>query len=167
MENLTKYIILFVSLMLLQMLVLNNVSAVGLTAPYLYLAFILMLPVNTSPTLVLFLSFITGLTIDLSLSSLGVHSFATVAMAAVRPYILKWMAPRIGYERNNAPLLKNFGILWAIKYNASCVAIHHIVLYYCFTFSFEDAGFLFIRMVINIILTVFLIILSQVFIFRK
>lgn len=158
---------MFVAIVILQIFILNNVSAIGMTAPYLYLAFVLMLPINLSPTFGLFLAFCIGFIEDLSIGSLGVHSCATVMMAAVRPTILRIMAPRGGYERNNIPLMKNFGVMWALKYVFVSVLIHHIVLYYCFSFSLEDAGFLVIRMLINVILTTFLILLSQLFVFKK
>lgn len=167
MENITRYILMFLALMALQIFILNNVSAIGMTAPYLYIAFILMLPINLSPTFVLFLAFCVGIIEDLSIGSLGVHSCATVTMAAMRPTILRIMSPRGGYERFNVPLMKSFGIMWALKYVLACVFIHHIVLYFCFSFSLEDASFLFIRMLINVCLTAFLILLSQFFIFKK
>ncbi len=158
---------MFVAIMALQIFILNNVSAIGMTAPYLYLAFVLMLPINLSPTFVLFLAFCIGFIEDLSIGSLGVHSCATVMMAAARPTVLKIMAPRGGYERNNVPLMKNFGVMWSMKYILVSILIHHIVLYYCFSFSLEDAGFLVVRMLINVVLTSLLILLSQLFVFKK
>ena len=51
MEFVGKYIIRFVVLMLLQILVFNNIPAIGMISPYLYVAFILLLPVSMSPCL--------------------------------------------------------------------------------------------------------------------
>ena len=48
MEKITRYSIIFIALMLLQILIFNNIPAIGMISPYLYLAFILMLPVNMS-----------------------------------------------------------------------------------------------------------------------
>lgn len=167
MEKITRYAILFIVLMLLQILIFNNIPAIGVISPYIYLTFILILPVTMSPTIVLFLAFITGLIIDLSINSLGVHASATVLMAFIRPTILKVLAPRIGYESNNIPILKNFGLTWALKYIIPCVAVHHILLYLCFTFTFDGLGFMFIRMLINIVLTVFVIILTEIFVIKR
>lgn len=167
MENISRYTIIFISLILLQILVFNNIPAIGMISPYIYLAFILILPVNISPILLLLLAFLSGVLVDLSITSYGVHSFSTVMMAALRPTILKILAPRIGYESNNTPLLSHFGTSWALKYITLCVAIHHISLYFCFTFTFSDLGFTFIRMLLNIALTVFVIILSEIFVFKK
>lgn len=167
MEKITRYSIIFIALMLLQILIFNNIPAIGMISPYLYLAFILMLPVNMSETVVLLLGFFTGFMVDISINSLGVHASATVMMAAVRPTVLRILAPRIGYESNNIPILSTFGLAWMLKYIIPCVAIHHITLYLCFTFTFEDLGFLFFRMLINIVLTVFVIVLSEYFVFKR
>lgn len=167
MDQLIRQIITFISLVLLQVLIFNNVPAIGMISPYIYIAFILMLPVNLSPSLVLLISFVTGFLIDLSISSYGVHASASVMMAAIRPTMLNFLAPRQGYESQNIPILSNFGFSWALKYITVCTAVHHVMLYICFTFTFEGLGFLFLRMLINIALTVFVIILSELFIFKK
>ncbi len=167
MDKIVRYSIIFIAVILLQILVFNNIPAIGLISPYLYLIFILMLPVTMSPTVILFLSFITGLIIDLSINSLGVHASASVMMAFVRPWILRVLAPRIGYETNNIPILAYFGPAWALKYTLACVTVHHAMLYFCFTFSLESFGFLFIKMLINIALTVMIIILTEFFVIKK
>lgn len=167
MEFVGKYIIRFVVLMLLQILVFNNIPAIGMISPYLYVAFILLLPVSMSPSLVLLMAFATGFIIDLSINSLGVHASAMTMMAVFRPKILDIMAPRIGYEANNEPLMSVFGFGWAARYTLACVAIHHIMLYFCFTFTVENISFMFVKVLINIILTVLIILITEKFIIKK
>ncbi|MBO7124978.1 MAG: hypothetical protein J6V74_03945 [Bacteroidales bacterium] len=167
MEKITRYIIVFFILEVLQIFVFNNVSAIGQIAPYLYVGFILILPVTMSPTIVLLLAFLSGFMIDLSINTLGVHASATVMMAFARPTVLKLLAPRIGYESNNTPILKYFGLPWVLKYTSVCVTIHHIMLYFCFTLTFEDAGFMLIRMLINVFLTVLVIIITEYFVIKR
>ncbi len=167
MDKIIRYSFIFIAALLLQILVFNNVPAIGLISPYFYLIFILMLPETTPKTVVLFLSFIMGLIIDLSITSLGVHASACVMMAFARPWVLRILAPRIGYETNNIPILAYFGTPWALKYTFACVTIHHAMLYFCFTFSLQSFGFLFIKMLINIALTVMLIILTEYFVIKK
>ncbi|MBP5584393.1 MAG: hypothetical protein J6X43_10690 [Bacteroidales bacterium] len=167
MEKITRYFIVFVVLELLQILVFNNVSAIGQIAPYLYVGFILVLPVTFSKTLLLLLAFVSGFLIDLSINSLGVHACATVMMAFARPTVLTWLSPRVGYESNNIPILRYFGLAWVLKYTSVCVAIHHIMLYFCFTLTFDDMGFMFIRMLINVFLTVLVIIVTEYFVIKR
>lgn len=167
MEKIVRYSIIFLCVLLLQVLIFNNIPAIGMISPYLYLLLILVLPVNLSPTLILFLSFVVGFFVDLSVNSLGVHSCASVAMAFVRPTVLKLLQPRQGYEANPTPIIANFGATWALKYLFACVTIHHIVLYFCFTFLSEQIGFMMVRMCINIFLTMLVLFVCEQFILRK
>lgn len=167
MDKIVRYGIIFLCVILLQILIFNNIPAIGMISPYLYLLFILVLPVNLSQTLVLFLSFIIGLIVDLSFTTPGVHACASIWLALCRPTILRIMQPRQGYEANNVPIVANFGTPWALRYIAVCVLVHHIVLYFCFLFTVEGLGFTFIRMCINVLLTVLVIYISEKFVIKK
>lgn len=167
MDKIVRYTIIFLCVFLLQVLIFNNIPAIGMISPYLYILFILVLPVNMAPTMVLLMSFVIGLLVDLSVNSLGVHSCASITMAAVRPTILKILQPRQGYEANPTPIIANFGSAWALKYMFVCVTIHHLTLYVCFTFLSEHIGFMFVRMLINVLLTIFVLFVSEKFILRK
>lgn len=167
MDKIVRYSIIFACVFLLQVLIFNNIPAIGMISPYLYLLFILVLPVNMAPTIVLLLAFIIGFLVDLSISSLGVHSCASITMAAIRPTVLKLLQPRLGYEANNTPIIANFGSAWVLKYLFACVTMHHFVLYLCFTFLSENIGFMLIRMCINILLTILVLYVSEKFILRK
>ena len=85
-------------LILLQILVFNNIQFSGYVNPYVYLMFILLLPVEIASWLLLLLSFFTGMIIDFFSGSPGMHSSATVLAGFVRPYILRIISPRDGYE---------------------------------------------------------------------
>ena len=58
-------IVRFSVLMLLQVIVLNHINFTGYVNPYAYLIFILLFPFDASKTLLIFLSFLLGLSIDI------------------------------------------------------------------------------------------------------
>ncbi|MFO7869511.1 MAG: hypothetical protein R6U95_09470 [Bacteroidales bacterium] len=156
----------FISIILLQILLFNNIVLFDHSVPYIYLLLILILPFETNKILLLFIGFLTGFLIDMSFSSYGVHTGATVLIAFLRPAILRWIIPRGGYMPNTQPLLKYYGFAWFFKYAAFTIIIHHFALFFLFTFSFEALDVFMIRMLINSGITLFLIVLSQYFIFR-
>ena len=82
-------ILRFVLLVLVQVLVLNNIQFLGYLNPYLYILFILALPVRLRQWIVLLLAFVLGLTIDAFSNTMGLHAFATVFMAFFRLPIIK------------------------------------------------------------------------------
>ena len=151
----------FIFIILLQVLILNNIEFSGFINPYLYLLFILLLPFETPKWVLLIVAFILGLTIDIFSNTLGMHAFATVAIAFLRPYILKIFSPREGYESGMRPGLQTFGWEWLLKYSVIMVFIHHFILFYIETFKFQMFFSTLLRVILSTIFTVILIILSQ------
>jgi len=165
---LSKNLIRFVILILLQLVLLNNihVSQIGVT-PLLYVLFIILLPFDTPKVLMLVLSFFMGLVIDIPSDTGGVHAFASVFIAFVRPGIINMIAPRTGYETSSSPRLSSMGVRWFLKYSGLLIIIHHIILFFIEAFSFEDVGIVFLKILLTSVFTLFLVITSQFLIFRK
>jgi rod shape-determining protein MreD len=84
-NSIFRYGLIFVLLILLQVLLFNNIQFSGYINPYIYVMFILLLPVEIPAWLMLLLSFATGVIIDYFSGSPGVHSSATVLAGFVRP----------------------------------------------------------------------------------
>ena len=59
-----KNIIRFILLVLTQVLLLNHIDFLGYVNPYIYILFIIVFPFTGNKSLLIFLSFILGLTID-------------------------------------------------------------------------------------------------------
>ena len=64
-NNILRGFIYFVVLVLVQVLILNNIHFLRVATPFLYLYFILKMPVGSSRMNVVFFSFLIGLTIDI------------------------------------------------------------------------------------------------------
>jgi rod shape-determining protein MreD len=101
---LPRYVFNFVTFILLQVLLLNNLQFNEFLNPYAYLLFIITLPFSTPRWLLLTLGFLTGFTIDVFLNTLGIHAAAAVFAAFLRPFILSSFAPRDGYEQGTLPI---------------------------------------------------------------
>jgi len=89
------------------------------------------------------------------------HTFATVLIAFLRPYILKFIAPREGYETGTRPNLKFFGFEWFFKYAIILVLIHHFALFFIEAFTFHQFFATLLRVILSTMFTLLLIILSQ------
>ena len=75
-------------LVLIQVLALNNIQFLGFLNPYIYILFILSLPVKLPNWITLLLAFVLGLTIDAFSNTMGMHAFATVLVAFLRGGII-------------------------------------------------------------------------------
>ncbi|MCK4746711.1 MAG: rod shape-determining protein MreD, partial [Bacteroidales bacterium] len=150
-----------------QVLVMDNVMINGYMVPYVYLLFILLMPFETPRWMQLLSGFLLGLGIDFFANTPGMHTAATVAIAFVRPYMLNLLAPRDGYEPETFPRIHYYGFQWFLKYTASIVVIHHLVLFYLEVFLLQDFLSTLLRVILSSILSASTIVLSQYFVFRK
>ncbi|MDA3952269.1 MAG: rod shape-determining protein MreD [Bacteroidales bacterium] len=158
-----RYLMSFILLVFLQVFILNNIQFSGYINPYIYILFIIALPFETPKWALLILAFILGLTIDLFSSTIGMHCSATVFIAFMRPYILKVISPRDGYESETLPQLKYYGVNWFIKYSTVLIFAHHFVLFYIEVFRFSNFFTTFVRVVLSSIFTIILVLISQYF----
>lgn len=163
---LPRYIINFILLVLAQVFILNNIQLGGFVNPYFYILFILILPFEIPNWFLIILAFLLGLSIDLFSHTIGMHTSATVFMAFLRPYVLKIISPRDGYETETLPQLRYYGAGWFIRYSIILIFAHHIFLFYVEVFKLSDFFLTFVRVILNSIFTFILILISQYF-FRK
>jgi rod shape-determining protein MreD len=123
--------------------------------------FILLLPVEIPSWLLLLLSFATGLIIDFFSGSPGMHSSATVLAGFVRPYVLRIISPRDGYEPGSAPSMLMYGFRWFLIYTLLIVLIHHTALFYLEVFRFADFFRTMLRVLLSSLFSITFILLIE------
>ena len=113
-------ILRFIVIVLLQGLIFRRISLGGDAFNYIsiliYPLLILLLPMKTSKSVLLLIGFLLGAAIDLFYGSPGVHMGATVMLAFLRPWVLKFLEPRGGYPVNASPTARDFGLGWFLQY---------------------------------------------------
>jgi len=160
-ELILKNILRFFLLIIFQVLILNNVQLGAFFNPYLYVFFILMLPLETPGWLLLVLSFIMGLCIDMFSNTVGMHIAACTIMAFCRPYLLKMISPREGFERGSKISIRKFGINWFITYAGILILLHHTVLFYLEIFRFSAFFSTLLRVILSSAFTLCLVIVTE------
>ena len=156
----------FFLLIFIQVLVLNQIelggAINGYLNPYLYILFILMLPVNINKSLLLFICFLTGLSVDLFSGTSGMHASACLFIGLIRPSFLNLIAPREGYETTLILNMQGMGASNFLVYASVLVIIHHLVLFLIESFSFLNFFDLLLHVLTCSITTLLLIVLSQI-----
>ena len=160
-----KYGLMFIGLIFTQVLILNHIQFSGYVNPYIYLLFVLLLPLSTPKYLVLLLAFFIGLTVDIFSNSLGIHSFASVFAAFFRPYVIRLITAR-EEDKDDYPGLKQNKFQWFISYVTIMVLIHHFVLFYIEIFTFSNFLLTLTRTLVSSLFSIFVIVLSQYIVFR-
>jgi len=129
-------ILRFVSLVLLQGLVLNHVNFLGYINPYPYILFVALFPINNNRTLFIFLAFLLGLGVDLFTDSGGIHAAASVTIAYIRPPILKFSFGTI-YD-NQTIKFSQIDVGSRMVYFSILALFHHLILFSLEVFNFSD-----------------------------
>lgn len=162
-----KYVIMFVVLVLVQVLVLNNIQISGFINPYIYILFILLLPFNIQGYFLLGLSFLIGITIDIFGNTPGIHAGATVLLGFIRPALANLISSRELIEKGTTPNMIQLGFANFIKYVIIAVLIHHLVLFFAETFSFGDILETILRWILSSFFSILIILGSQFIIFKN
>jgi rod shape-determining protein MreD len=156
MPTVLQNIFRFILLVLFQVLVLNNIQFLGYINPYLYILFILALPVQLPRWFLLILAFVLGLTIDIFSNTIGMHAFATVFVAFFREGIIK-LFTNIEEGNNPTPSFHTFGVSAYIKYVVLMVMIHHTLLFILEAFSFSNFWIMLTKIILSSLVSIMLI----------
>lgn len=156
-KEIISYIILFIALVLLQVMVLNNISVVGYGIPLLYIYFILVLPASLSPNWVVTLGFLLGLSIDIFCNTPGMNALASTITSALRQPMLS-----IYMSREDVPVTvpsaHSLGMGVFLKYALAMVFIQNILIYTVEAFTFFHYLALLLKIVSGTILSFVLIV---------
>lgn len=143
----------FVSLVLLQALILNNVHIAGYATPFLYIYLILKFELETPRNALMLWAFFTGLAVDIFSDTPGMNAASLVLVAFARPFLLRLFVPR-DVADNLVPAIRTLGPAPFLKYVISCTLIHHTLLLTLEFFSLEHFTLLICRILASTLLTV-------------
>ena len=130
MNPIIKHSIRFVLFILLQVFVLNTIPPLHqFIVPYIYFLYILWLPLGISRIWLLLLAFIFGLTLDYFTGTPGLHAAPCVAIAFLRPFLLKLLLAQETAEAGYMePGHKSMGWAPYITYLVVLILLHHSYL---------------------------------------
>lgn len=161
-----KYPVMFVVLVLLQVLVFNQVQLTGFLNPYIYVLFILLLPVSMPQYQVLLFSFMIGISVDWFSNTLGLHAASSVLMGFMRLPVMNLVSQRES-DQVNYPGLHQTGWRWFLLYASILVIIHHFFLFFTEVFSFAGFFRTLLRSVASSAFTIGILVISQILVFRE
>lgn len=156
MISIIQHIFSFVLLVLIQVLVLNNIQFLGYINPYIYILFLLSLPVQVPRWAVLILAFLLGMSIDVFSNTPGMHSFATVLIAFFKDGVIK-LFTSIEEGNNPSPSFHTLGVSAYMKYLITMVIIHHTTLFVLESFSFSNIWIILGKTLLSSFITILLI----------
>lgn len=157
----------FFIVLILQLLVFNNIQLSGYINPFFYVLFILLLPFETPKWLMFVSAFILGLTVDIFGHSYGMHASASVFIAYLRPYVVRFIHSKREFDTGILPTIGHLGFTWFLSYASILIFIHHFVYFFLEAFRFSDFFSTFYRVIISSIATIIVIIAEQFLFFKQ
>ncbi len=159
MNDVIKYIFLFIILLLIQVIVLNNILFLGYINPLLYILFIIVFPLMRDRGFILIVSFLLGLFIDFFLDSGGVNAAATLAIAYLRLPLLKGLLRKseidfLVFKVTKLPFAKLLSFIAILTFT------HHLIVFSLEYFKFTEILTILSRTILTGIFTFILIIFS-------
>ncbi|MFD1315466.1 rod shape-determining protein MreD [Namhaeicola litoreus] len=155
-------VLLFISLILLQVVVLNNINFLGYINPMLYILFIFFYPVKKLDSTFLILSFLLGLCIDFFANSGGVNAAATLFIAYIRIPVIKGVLGKTELDLTAFSFRKlKFGNMLTILFVLTL--IHHFIVFQLEYFRLDNFFGILIKTFLTSIFTLVLLLLSFIF----
>lgn len=156
------FIYLLVQVMLFKQLILFNTAFC-----FFYVAFILLLPIETNSLALMLVAFLLGFMVDIFYDSLGLHALSLVLVAYLRNYWLTTITPQGGYDAGQGPTLAVNGLQWFMVYSLPLVFIHHFVLFFAEAGGFGIFWYTMSKVITSMVFTMFVILMLQYFSFDR
>ena len=157
----------FLIYMLMQVMLFKQLVLFNMAFCFLYVAFILLLPIETNALALMGAAFLLGFCIDVFYDSLGLHALSLVLIAYLRNYWLNTITPQGGYDTGQGPTLAVNGLQWFLVYSLPLVFIHHLVLFFTEAGGFGIFWYTMLKVIASLTFTMFVILFLQYFSFNK
>ena len=129
MHRAIPYLLLFLIVSLLQIYLFNNLAIGSWFSPLVYLAFLVLLPLETPPIVMLLLGLVTGMCMDATMGIAGINTLATLPVAFLRPKLIHALSARDDLRDDGVPSPARMGkpLFWS--YVVVMILIHHSLFF--------------------------------------
>ena len=153
-----KYSLIFILFNALQVIWVKDFAFYNLGFCFMYLAFIISLPLSIPVPLMLLIAFANGIIIDSFYDTMGIHAAATVAVAYFRKHILNLLTPLGGYEEVSVISIEAISLQWYIIYISVLVFLHLSILFFIEASGFGFFFWTLLKIICSTLLTTFMIV---------
>ncbi len=150
-----------------QVTVFMNLALFNTSFCFIYIGFILFLPIDTDRIVLIILGFASGLSVDMFYDSTGIHAAAAVLLAFARPYWVAILTPQGGYEIGVSPTLNQMSFFWVTSYLIPLLVIHHFAIFYIEAGGFSLFFFTLVKVLLSVVFTYVVLLLIQLLFFRR
>ena len=158
------YLALFAATVLLQVFLFDNLSISVYLNPLVYIAFIVLLPLDTPPVVLLGAGLALGVTMDGAMGAAGINTIATLLVAFLRPALLSLFCDRENLREGGVPSPERLGRRVFTDYLLLLTLLHHAVFIVLETLSWSHALHTLARIAVSSAVTaLFVWIIARIF----
>ena len=129
-RSLLYTIISFFFYLFAQALIFNKIVLFSTAHSFIYIGFLLALPIEIAVIPGMMIGLALGLGVDAFSNTFGLHAAASVLLMYIRPKVLAGLTPQGGYTSSILPRPHVLGIGWFSTYALPLIFIHHSVIFF-------------------------------------
>lgn len=160
-KTVMQFALMFVVLVLAQAVIFNHIALYSVGLAFVFIYFIIKLPVNLTPSRVIFLSFLIGLVIDIFQDTPGVNALACTCAGGCRRTVIRLYIPREDDIIHATPSIRSLGAAVFAKYVVTMALIYCTLVFSIEAFTFFNPAILVMRIVASTLLTSLLLIAAD------
>ena len=162
-----RQVISFFLFILLQGMVFKNIILFDYAFCFIYIYFLLGLPIDLRPITAVLLGFATGISIDFFYDTGGIHAAASVLIMFLRSSWLNSITPQGGYDVGISPSIRISGFLWYAGYALPVIFVHQLTLFFIEAYGFDLFWFTLYKAFLSTIFTFVMCTVIQVLFVRR
>lgn len=158
------YLMLFAVAVLLQVFLFDNLSISIYFNPLVYIAFLVLLPLDMRPVSVLLAGLVLGVAMDCAMGAAGINTISTLLIAFLRPAVLGLLCRRDDAREGGVPSAERLGSRVFIEYLVVLTLLHHSVFFSLEALSWAHVLHTLVRIVVSSLASVvFIWFIARVF----
>lgn len=152
MKRASEYILFVVVVLAVQILLLNNLTFSTYLAPLAYIVCLILTPLGSSPLKMILVGLALGVTMDLTMGTIGLNVLATLPVAYFRRPILHFAASYTDVDNETGvPTARRISRFH--NYVVAMVVIHSLLFFGFESMTTANFGFIFLRFLCSTIVT--------------
>lgn len=143
------FLLLFAATVLLQIFLFDNLAVSVYFNPLVYIAFVLLLPLDAPHVVLLGAGLALGATMDCTMGAAGLNTLATLPVAFFRPWLVGMCYNREEAREGGVPSPERFGAGKFVRYLVLGVLLHHLLFFAFEALSWEHLPHTLLRIALS------------------
>ena len=161
MYRLLEYGILFFVMVILQVFLFSRIGISIYVNPLVYIAFLILLPMEIAGALLLVLGMVLGMTVEFGMGTAGINTIATLFAALGRPAVLTLLVGKDEVKEGGVPNVNRIGLKRFLRYAGVIVLLHGTVFFVLESLTWSFFYLTLLRIICSSVITLLLVYFCQ------